>query len=376
MNKKAIATLAAAAALVSASPAFADDLNLVLECDKTEGFVIGYSNGYWGNTWRAQMVEDFETRANDYKEAGVIADVMISNTNNDPTEQLNQINAMIDSGVDAIIIDAVSPTTIKSVVEKAQHDGILVVVSNDPAYYDGTICVCGDNYTWQKIQAEWLVEQLGGAGDIVEIDGVAGNSADTLRVQANNDVLANYPDINVLAAAPGGWSETEAQALMTTFLSSYEKIDAVLEQDVMGEGVIKAYENAGKDLPIMTGDYTKAFLTKWSQLPDLNSIGVSYAPGNSVPGLDVAVRLLQGKTVKPEVLVPNPMDESKVNAIMVEPPYVVTKDGDNSAEWAQNLPETTSLISLDEALEIMADQPDTAALDGYPSQEVIDSYFE
>ena len=376
MNKTAIAALAAAAALVSASPAFADDLNLVFECDKTEGFVIGYSNGYWGNTWRAQMVEDFETRANEYKEAGVIADVMISNTNNDPTEQLNQINAMIDSGVDAIIIDAVSPTTIKSVVEKAQHDGILVVVSNDPAYYDGTICVCGDNYTWQKIQAEWLAEQLGGAGDIVEIDGVAGNSADTLRVQANNDVLANYPDINVLAAAPGGWSETEAQALMTTFLSSYEKIDAVLEQDVMGEGVIKAYENAGKDLPIMTGDYTKAFLTKWSQLPDLNSIGVSYAPGNSVPGLDVAVRLLQGKTVKPEVLVPNPMDESKVNTIMVEPPYVVTKDGDNSAEWAQNLPETTSLISLDEALEIMADQPDTAALDGYPSQEVIDSYFE
>ena len=322
------------------------------------------------------MVEDFETRANEYKEAGVIADVMISNTNNDPTEQLNQINAMIDSGVDAIIIDAVSPTTIKSAVEKAQHEGILVVVSNDPAYYEGTICVCGDNYTWQKIQVEWLVDQLGGAGEIVEIDGVAGNSADTLRVKANKDVLANYPDIKVLAAAPGGWSETEAQALMTTFLSSYEKIDAVLEQDVMGEGVIKAYENAGKDLPIMTGDYTKAFLTKWSQFPDLNSIGVSYAPGNSVPGLDVAVRLLQGKTVKPEVLVPNPMDESKVNAIMVEPPYVVTRDGDNSAEWAQNLPETTQLISLEEALEIMADQPDTAALDGYPAQEVIDSYFE
>lgn len=220
------------------------------------------------------------------------------------------------------------------------------------------------------------MDQLDGAGEIVEIDGVAGNSADTLRVQANKDVLANYPDIKVLAAAPGGWSETEAQALMTTFLSSYEKIDAVLEQDVMGEGVIKAYENAGKDLPIMTGDYTKAFLTKWSQLPDLNSIGVSYAPGNSVPGLDVAVRLLQGKTVKPEVLVPNPMDESKVNAIMVEPPYVVTKDGDDSAEWAQNLPETTQLISLEEALEIMADRSDTAALDGYPAQEVIDSYFE
>ena len=366
----------ACSVLMGTSSAMAEDLDLVFECDKTEGFVIGYSNGYWGNTWRAQMVEDFEKRAEEYKESGVISDVMISNTNNDPTEQLNQINAMIDAGVDAIIIDAVSPTTIKSAVEKAQHEGILVVVSNDPAYYEGTICVCGDNYTWQKIQAEWLVDQLDGEGDIVEIDGVAGNSADTLRVQANNDVLSQYPDINVLAAAPGGWSETEAQALMTTFLSSYDNIDAVLEQDVRGEGVIKAYENAGKDLPIMTGDYTKAFLTRWSELPDLVSIGVSYAPGNSVPGLDVAVRLLQGKTLKSDVLVPNPMDESKVNAIMVAPPYVVTRDGDDSADWAQNLPETTKLISLEEALEIMADAADTAALDGYPDQEVIDSYFE
>lgn len=376
--KKKIMCLAVAAvtASMSVTPVFADDLNLVFECDKTEGFVIGYSNGYWGNTWRAQMVEDFENRAKEYKDAGVISDYMISNTNNDPTEQLNQLNAMIDSGVDAIIIDAVSPTTIKPAVEKAQRDGILVVVSNDPAYYEGTVCVCGDNYTWQKIQVEWLVAQLDGKGNIVEIQGVAGNSANTLRVQANEDVLADYPDINILASAPGSWSETEAQTLMTTYLSSYDNIDAVLEQDVMGEGVIKAYENAGKELPIMTGDYTKAFLTKWSELPNLNSIGVSYAPGNSVPGLDVAVRLLQGKTLKSDVLVPNPMDESKVNAIMVEPPYVVTRDGDDSQAWAQSLPETTKLISLEEALEIMADQADTAALDGYPDQEVIDGYFE
>ena len=113
----------ACSVLMGTSSAMAEDLDLVFECDKTEGFVIGYSNGYWGNTWRAQMVEDFEKRAEEYKESGVISDVMISNTNNDPTEQLNQINAMIDAGVDAIIIDAVSPTTIKSAVEKAQHEG-------------------------------------------------------------------------------------------------------------------------------------------------------------------------------------------------------------------------------------------------------------
>lgn len=345
------------------------------ESDKEDGFVVGFSNGYWGNTWRAQMVEDFEQRAEEYKAEGVLSDYMVSNTNSDATEQLNQINAMIDAGVDAIMIDAVSPTTIKSAVEKAQNQGILVVVTNDPAAYDGTICVCGDNYTWQEIQAKWLVEQLGGEGNIVEISGVSGNSADTLRVQANEDILAEYPDINVLASSPGSWSQTEAQSVMTTFLSSYDNIDAVLAQDVMGEGIIKAYENAGKEPTIMTGDYTKSFLEVWDTMPDLNTIGVSYAPGNAVPALDVTVGLLQGKTLKEEVLEPNPMDESLVNAIMLDPPYVVTREAEPDAVWMEGL-EGTQAISLDEALEIMADQASTAALDGWLTPEQVDEFFE
>ncbi len=343
--------------------------------DQGDGFVVGFSNGYWGNTWRAQMIEDFEKQAEKYKTEGILSDYMVSNTNSDAAEQLNQINAMIDAGVDAIMIDAVSPTTIRSAVERAKKEGILVVITNDPAAYEGTICVCGDNYSWQQIQAKWLVEQLGGKGDIVVISGVAGNSADTFRQKANDDVLSAYPDIKILASAPGSWSQTEAQSVMTTFLSSYDKIDAVLEQDVMGEGVLKAYENAGKELPVMTGDYTKSFLQKWSELPDLNTIGVSYAPGNAVPALDVTVRLLQGKTIKEEVLEPNPMDENLVNTIMLDPPYVITREAQPDAVWMEGL-SGTKAISLDEALEMMKDQADTAGVDGWISEEEVDALFE
>ena len=164
MKKRALAIIMAGLMAVSMSSvcAYAEAE------EKTEGFYIGLSNGYWGNTWRAQMVEDFETKAEEYKEQGILSDYMISNTNSDATEQLNQINAMIDSGVDAILIDTVSPTTIKSAVEKAKAKGILVVIANDPAAYEDTICVCGDNYTWQKIQAMWLMEQIEGKGDIVK----------------------------------------------------------------------------------------------------------------------------------------------------------------------------------------------------------------
>lgn len=343
--------------------------------EEEDGFVVGFSNGYWGNTWRAQMIEDFESQAQKYVDEGILSDYMVANTESDATEQLNQINAMIDANVDAIMIDAVSPTTIRSAVQRAIDENILVVITNDPAAYEGTICVCGDNYSWQKVQAIWLAEQLEGKGDVVVINGVAGNSADTFRQQANEAVLANYPDINILAAAPGSWSQTEAQSVMTTFLSSYENIDGVLEQDVMGEGVLKAYENAGQEPPVMTGDYTKAFLQKWAEMPELNTIGVSYAPGNAVPALDVTVRLLQGKTLREEILEPNPMDENLVNTIMLDPPYVITREVEEDAPWMEGLTGTQA-ISLDEALEMMADKNDTAALDGWISEDIVDTFFE
>lgn len=127
MKKRALAIVMAGLMAVSMSSVCAYAKDEEKEA-KTEGFYIGLSNGYWGNTWRAQMVEDFENKAEEYKEEGIISDYMISNSNSDATEQLNQINAMIDSGVDAILIDAVSPTTIKSAVEKAKAKGILVVM--------------------------------------------------------------------------------------------------------------------------------------------------------------------------------------------------------------------------------------------------------
>lgn len=353
----------------------------VVETDNGEqqaddgGFVIGYANGYIGNTWRSQMVENFQTKAEELKQAGIIKDYTIANTDNDVTEQMNQLNSMINDGVDALIIDPVSPTSLTSVVAKAKEKGILVVISNDPAAYEGTYAVVGNNYSWFEIQTKWIAEKLGGKGDIVMIDGVSGNAADTLRKQAASDVLANYPDINVLASAPGNWSQADAQSVMSTFLSSYDKIDGILEQDVMAEGVLRAYETANKPVPIMTGDYTFSFLRKWAADDSIDTIGVPYAPGISVDSLNVTIRLLQGKEIDEAYLQPNPMDESLVNAIMIDPPYCVTNEGDQNAPWMEGY-DFTKAITVEEAVALGDGKPDTAALDAWLSDDQVDQFFK
>ena len=69
------------------------------------------------------------------------------------------------------------------------------------------------------------------------------------------------------------------------------------------------------------------------------------------------------------------MDENMINTIMVAPPYVVTKEAQPDAAWMEGL-ENTEAISLDEAMELLKDSADTAALDGYMSDEAVDKLFK
>ncbi|WP_067928663.1 ABC transporter substrate-binding protein [Alicyclobacillus shizuokensis] len=342
---------------------------------KKSGFVIGFANGYFGNTWRSQFVQDVKNAAKPLEADGTIKSLQVANSNADVSQQINQLNTMINSGVDALMIDPVSATSLGPIIAKAKAKGILVVITNDPAAYSGTYAVVGNNDAFWRIQAEWIAKQLKGKGQIVEITGLSGNTADTIRQNAAKDVLSKYPNIKVLASVPGKWDEATAQSSMSTLLSTYKNIDGILEQDVMAEGVLRAYEDANATPPVMTGDYTFGFLRKWKSMPNLNSIAVSYAPGVGADALEFTIDLLKGKKLKSDSLQANPLNPNLKNTILIDPPYVVTKDANPNAPWMKNLKFTKS-ISLEEAVKLGQGKSDGAALDAFLTQKQVDSFFQ
>lgn len=341
----------------------------------TSDIVVGLANGYMGNTWRAQYVEAFETKAQELKDKGVIKDFMSASTNTDVTEQLNQINNMISNGVNAILLNPISPASVAPILAKCEASGVLLVIATDPAAVDENMVeVLVDNKAFFEIMTKWFVDKLGGKGNIVQITGTPGMPADLVRQKVAEDILAQYPDIKVLGSAPGSWSQTESQSVMSTFLSTYDQIDGVLTQDVMAEGILRAYETAGKDAPIMTGDYVFSFFRKWETLPDLEACGATFQPQASADALQYAVRILQGKTLTAE-LGPNPLDETMINAINIPPSYCVTKEAPAAdAEWTKGY-DKTQFISLEEAIKLGEGQPDTASLGSSLSDEQWDEMF-
>lgn len=339
-----------------------------------DGFVIGFANVFVGNTWRAQYVADAQAMAEQLKKEGRLKDFIVTDADNDVSKQIAQINNMIDEGVDAIMITPVSATSLSTVIARAQEAGILVVIAGDPAAYEGTYFVGGDNESFARLLIDWLVTELDGKGNIVEITGVEGNSADQIRTEIFNSVLSQYPDIKVLASAPGNWNATDAQAVMSTFLSTFDNIDAVLQQDATAQGVIMAYENAGKEPGIMTGDATYGFLRTWAESDTLNCVAYATHPGQICDALNVTMRLLEGYTLDESLLVANPLDSNLKNTIMLEPPYIVTNEAQPDAPWMARFKYAQS-ISVDQAVALGEGHSDADALDGWMSQEQIDSLF-
>jgi ribose transport system substrate-binding protein len=90
-----------------------------------KGYVIALSNSYYGNSWRKQMVDCFTKSATQAKEQGKISDFIIVNGDGTQNTQISQLNSLILSDVDAICINAASPTALNGVIEKAIRKGIM-----------------------------------------------------------------------------------------------------------------------------------------------------------------------------------------------------------------------------------------------------------
>ncbi len=162
---------------------------------KTTGFVVGFANGYFGNTWRSQYIDEAMATAKKWKDRGIIKDFKVVQVNDDVTKQIVQLNSLIDQGVDCLIINPVSAEALAPVIRRAEKANILVVNVDDPFAYEGVVSVILDQKAQFGIQARWLCEKLKNAGEVnaVYVSGLAGNTASKIRDDELTRILKEYP---------------------------------------------------------------------------------------------------------------------------------------------------------------------------------------
>jgi ribose transport system substrate-binding protein len=181
---------------------------------------IYLSMSYIGNDWQAEAANMLKAMAAS-KEYADKVDLKVQVAGPNAQKQIQQINAMVQAGAEAIIVYPISPTALNEAVKNACAKGVTIVaydgVIEEPCAYNVHI----DQAEWGRVTAQWLADKLGGKGNIVMITGVSGTSVDTLRNKAAREVFAKYPDIKVVAEANGMWSQAVARTELAKIVATH-----------------------------------------------------------------------------------------------------------------------------------------------------------
>ncbi|MHC9295949.1 sugar ABC transporter xylitol/D-threitol-binding protein ThpA [Mycobacterium sp. LTG2003] len=226
-----------------------------------------------------------------------------NSANLDVSTQANQVDSMINQGVDAIIVVPVQADSLGPQVASAKAKGIpLVPVNAALNSPDVAGNVQPDDVAAGAQEMQMMADRLGGKGNIVILQGPLGQSGELDRSKGIEQTLAKYPDIKVLAKDTANWKRDEAVNKMKNWISGFgPQIDGVVAQnDDMGLGALQALKESGRTgVPIVGIDGIEDGL---NAVKSGEFIGTSLQNGTVElsAGLAVANALAKGEEVNTE----------------------------------------------------------------------------
>lgn len=267
---------------------------------------IALSNSYIGNEWRIEMVNLFKAalQMEPYKSE---IDGSYFNSGNNVSQESQQISGMIAERVDAILVDAASPTGLNGIIQQAHARGILVISFDNVVTTPAAIKVNTDQFKFGETLANWLAKKIDGKGNVIMVTGVAGTTVNEQRNKGADSVWAKHPGIKVVNRFAGDWASATAEKNTAAVLPSLPKIDGIWCQGGT-DGVLKAFIAANRPLPPTAGEaengFRKFMLGYMGHKVDGLSIG--QPPYLVLIALELARRILHKQYPRKDITIPFP----------------------------------------------------------------------
>lgn len=233
-------------------------------------------------------------------------------TANDAASQVNDLEDLYAiHNIDALVILPFESEPLTDPVEHLKNLGVFVTVVDRGLTRDGIadIYVAGNNPAMGRVSAEYMIEALGGKGDIVILRGIP-TVVDNERFDAFMETIEGT-DINVLAWEYAYWNRDDGFRVMQDFLVRFPKIDAVWAQDDdIALGVMEAIIQAGRqdEMFIVGGAGMKEIIARVMAGDRLTPVDVLYPPGMIATAMEVtALRFVSNVPVLGEYILDSPL---------------------------------------------------------------------
>ncbi len=270
-------------------------------------WTIGYASSYAGNTWRAAgMNRLMNVLLPEAQKAGLVKDVVITQSNLNDSVQIQQMRQLVDQGVDIIFLCCSNPTALNQTVKYAYDKGVPVVS------FDGFVTApeaesAMANYVDGGYQlAKSVIQKIGGKGNILMVSGIAGtNTSDSFDKGALKAIGEN-PNVKLIGTVQGKWTDQVAQTEVQKFLATHpQQIDGIVLQSPAENGVLQAWQQSGRPIVPMSLEGEFGAACYWLKHPDWANEGYYiWPPGDEIYfGWNVVLRILEGQGPKIQSIV-------------------------------------------------------------------------
>lgn len=210
-----------------------------------QNLVVGFSQLGAESEWRTGNTASIQEAA---EELGV--ELIFSDAQQKQENQIKALRTFIAQQVDVIGISPNVETGWESVFQEAKEAGIPIILVDRRADVpeDLYASYIGSDFVEEgRRAARVMADLLDGKGNIVELVGTLDSAPANDRYAGFREVLADYPDMHIIASETGDFTRAKGKEVMQFFLDEYgDQIDALYSHnDDMAIGAIAAIEEYG-----------------------------------------------------------------------------------------------------------------------------------
>jgi ribose transport system substrate-binding protein len=244
---------------------------------------------------------------------GVTLQVQAAEREIDVEKQMQIVENLIQTGIQALCITPSGSREIVSALVKAKDAKVPIVVVDTrvdaKAAADAGVrtetFVGSDNYEGGKLAGDYLVKVSGGKGRVGILEGIPGHETGDSRLRGFRDAVKASPGIAIVASQPANWERDQGFNVFQNMLQAHPEIDSVFAcSDLMALGAIEAIAAAGKPGKIRVIGFDALDDAKKAIAAGTMEASVAQFPAEmGRVAVESAVKVIRGETVPTEVKV-------------------------------------------------------------------------
>jgi ribose transport system substrate-binding protein len=243
------------------------------------------------------------------KKVGVTLVVQAADREVDVERQMQIIENLIERKVNALCVAPSGSREIVPVIVKANKANIPVLIVDTRADEKALAAAGGkiatfigsDNYDGGKIAGTFVVEKLGGKGNIAILEGIPGHETGDARLRGFRESIAKAPGMKIVASQPANWERDQGFNVFQNILQANPEVNALFAcNDLMALGATEAIAAAGKTGRIVVVGFDAQPEARAAIKKGTMAATVAQFPARmGATAVENAARLLRGEKIEP-----------------------------------------------------------------------------